>query len=155
MNARRAGAAVLAAIGLAWTAALAQAPEPDQSVDPPIESLLPLEQPPPSAKPTAQAAPAASAQTWQPRAVAELSALDKIDDRSATLNVPVGGAMQFEHPNIAVAACVARGADAAAFLHIADNRAGSPGFIGWMLAEEPSVAMLQHPAYDVRVMGCR
>ena len=29
------------------------------------------------------------------------------------------------------------------------------GFRGWMLANNPSLSMLQHPIYDVRVVGCR
>lgn len=160
MSARRSAAGVLAAIALAWTMAAeaqAPAPEPDQSVDPPIESLLPLEQPPPKAAPQ-PALPGAPASTWQPRAVAQLSALDKIGDRSATLNVPVGSAMSFEHLTISVQACVARGSDAAAFLQIADAQSNpqvdGAGFRGWMLAAEPSVAMLQNPVYDLRVVAC-
>lgn len=164
MRARRSPAALvlvgLALAGIGAATALAQPPDlpPDEPIEPPIEALRPPEEPPP-AMPAPKPAPVAPAPSWQPRAVAELAALDKIDDRSAMLNVPVGQTIQFEHLSIAVRACVVRGPDqapnAAAFLQIADGRGGAPGFSGWILAAEPSVSMLQHPAYDVRVVGCR
>ncbi len=161
----------LAVMGLVWTArpgltmpnALAQAPGIDGNDPPelPLEALPPAEQPTPP-MPAAKPAPApatAAAQPWQPRAIAEIAALNKIDDRSATLNVPVGQTIQFEHLSIAVRACVVRPPDqapnAAAFLQIANAQAGTPGFSGWMLAAEPSVSMLRDPAYDVRVVTCR
>ena len=40
-------------------------------------------------------------------------------------------------------------------LTITDSHADAPGFRGWMLANNPSLSMLQHPIYDVRVVGCR
>jgi hypothetical protein len=110
------------------------------------------------AAPSPGAPPTAATQLWQPRNAAELQALDRIDDRSATLNVPVGQTIQFEHINITVRACVARppdqAADAAAFLQIVDSRGGAPAFSGWMLVAEPFVSMLQHPTFDVRVVAC-
>jgi len=103
--------------------------------------------------------PAPAPPGWEPRGAAELQALDKIDDRSASLNVPVGQTVQFEHLLISVRACLVRPADqapdAAGFLQIVDKHPGTPGFSGWMLAAEPYVSMLQHPAFDVRVLGCR
>jgi hypothetical protein len=45
--------------------------------------------------------------------------------------------------------------DAAAFLTITDSHAGEPGFRGWMFAASPAVSMLEHPIYDVRLLGCR
>jgi hypothetical protein len=165
MSARRTWTMTLAVLGLALTAlagvqsGAAQAPESDDSADLPIESMQPLEQPAPPAKPEPAPAPAAPAPSWQPRAMAELSALDKIDDRWATLNVPVGGAIQFGRLSIAVRACLARGpgqaVNAAAFLQVADTQPGGSGFTGWMLMAEPSVAMLQDPVYDLRVVACR
>src|SRR5205823_4950724 len=114
----------------------------------------------PAEPPTAPGAgmPAGVAQTWQPRASAELQALDRIDERSVTLNVPVGQTIQFEHIGITVRACVVRppdqAADAAAFLQIVDLRASAAVFSGWMLMAEPFLSMLQHPTFDVRVLAC-
>ena len=45
-------------------------------------------------------------------------------------------------------------ADAAAFLEITDSHPEGAGFTGWMLRDDPSLSMLQHPLYDVRVLGC-
>ena len=45
-------------------------------------------------------------------------------------------------------------ADAAAYLTVTDSHPDSPGFDGWMLEQEPSVSMMQHPVYDLRVTGC-
>jgi hypothetical protein len=99
-----------------------------------------------------------SAQPWQPRTTAELQALDKIDNRLATLNVPVGQSIQFEQLTITVQACVVRQpdqpVDAASYLQIVDARAGEPSFRGWMLMAEPSASVLQHPDFDVRLVAC-
>ena len=42
-----------------------------------------------------------------------------------------------------------------AFLIITDSHPDPPGFKGWMLRSDPSVSMLAHPLYDVRVLGLR
>lgn len=114
------------------------------------------EQPPPGDAPAPEP-PGSGA--WQVRTVAELQALDKLEDRSAVLHVPVGHSAQFERLGIIVRACLARPpgqpADAAAFLIIVDPQPGAPAFRGWMLSAEPFVSMLQHPAFDVRVLACR
>ena len=102
-----------------------------------------------------QAAPAPS---WVPRGAAELRALDKINARSAKLEVKVGSSVRYGSLTITVEACVVRppdqAQDAAAFMVIADSNASEPGFRGWMFASAPSVSMLEHPIYDVRVTGC-
>lgn len=105
------------------------------------------------------AAQPALASPWQARGLAEIQALDKAGDRVATLNVPVGQTVQFEHLSITARACAIRPpdqpADAAAYVQIVDLRAGWGGFAGWLLAAEPFVTVLQHPTFDVRVLGCR
>ncbi len=35
-----------------------------------------------------------------------------------------------------------------------DSHPDAAGFDGWMLAEEPSVSMMENPMYDLRVTGC-
>ncbi len=96
---------------------------------------------------------------WLPRDTAMLQVLDKINARSLDLAVKVGETIPFEHLAITLRACFVRPstlpADAAANLQIVDSRPDAPGFKGWMFAAEPSLAMLQHPLYDVRVLGCR
>ena len=85
--------------------------------------------------------------------------LDKVNAQSARLTVKVGQETQFGSLSIQVQACDVRPPDqpqdAAAYLTITDSRADAPGFRGWMLADNPSLSMLQHPIYDVRVVGCK
>jgi hypothetical protein len=87
-----------------------------------------------------------------------LQALDKVNAQTATLTVKVGQTATFGSLSIAVQACVVRPPDmpqdAAAFLTITDSHPDEPGFKGWMLKSDPSLSMLEHPLYDVRVAGC-
>ncbi len=113
--------------------------------------------PPPPA--TTFAPAPATAEQWLPRGTAEVQALDKVNARNAVLSVKVGDTAKFGSLTIAVQACVVtppdQPQDAAAFLVITDSHNGQPGFSGWMVADAPSVSMLQNPIYDVRVTGCR
>jgi hypothetical protein len=90
--------------------------------------------------------------------VAKLVALDKVNAQATELTIKVGQSATFESLTITVKACVTRPpdqpADAAVYLHVTDSHPDSPGFDGWMLEDEPSVSMLQHPIYDIRVAGC-
>jgi hypothetical protein len=95
---------------------------------------------------------------WLPRPVANLIALDKISARATPLAVKVGQSATFGSLTISVRACVVRppdqAADAAAFLDITDAHGGMPAFHGWMILSDPSLAVLQHPVYGVRLSGC-
>ncbi len=120
---------------------------------------------PPSAQPPAdQAQPAPPSASppppvWVPEGVAELQILDKVNAQNALLTVKVGQEVQYGSLTIQVAACDGRPRDqpqnSAAFLTITDSHADQPGFRGWMLANDPSVSMLQHPIYDVRIVACK
>ena len=87
-----------------------------------------------------------------------LQALDKVNAQNAVLTVKVGQSARFGSLTIQVQACEVhppdQPQDATAFLTIEDSHADAPGFRGWMLADDPSLSMLQHPIYDVRVVGC-
>ena len=95
---------------------------------------------------------------WVPAEVAKLQALDKVNAQASDLTIKVGQSASFGSLTILVKSCVIRPsdqpADAAVFLDITDSRGDTPGFDGWMLKDEPSLSMMQHPIYDVRVMGC-
>ncbi|WP_428487910.1 DUF2155 domain-containing protein [Rhodopila sp.] len=95
---------------------------------------------------------------WVPAASATLQALDKVNAQTARLTVKVGQPAAFGSLTITVKACVVRPpdqpADAAAYLDVTDSHPDSPGFDGWLLANEPSVSMMQNPIYDLRVSGC-
>jgi hypothetical protein len=136
-----------------------------------------VQYPPPSAAPPAASPPQTSTQgaqavpppapsapqpmqlTWLPQATATLQVLDKVNTQSSVLTVKVGQQAQFGSLTIQVQACDShppdQPQDSAAYLTITDSRADASGFRGWMLANNPSVSMLQHPIYDVRVVGCR
>ncbi len=129
---------------------------------PPPAAQGPAPAQPPAAQPDAAASPPPAGQpiqeTWLPQGGAVLQALDKVNALHAVLTVKVGQSAQFGSLTIHVKACEVHPPDqpqnAAAFLTIQDSHAGAPGFRGWMLADDPSVSMLQHPMYDVRVVGC-
>ena len=105
------------------------------------------------------AGPQSAPDTWLPRDTADLVILDKVNAKSTPLTLKVGQAADNASMSITLRSCVARPADlpkdSAAFFDIKDSRPGAPGFHGWMLANEPSVSMFQHPIYDVRLVVCR
>jgi hypothetical protein len=95
---------------------------------------------------------------WVPASVAKLQALDKVNAQTTELTIKAGQSATFGSLTITVKACVVRPpdqpADAAAYLDVTDSHPDAPGFDGWMLEDEPSVSMMQHPIYDLRVTGC-
>ncbi len=128
----------------------AQAPgQGQQATQPPVDQTQ--SEPP--------AAPQPMHLTWLPETGATLQVLDKVNALSSTLTIKVGQQAQFGSLNIQVQACDVhppdQPRDSAAYLTIADSHPDEPGFHGWMLANDPSLSMLQHPLYDVRVIGCQ
>jgi hypothetical protein len=95
---------------------------------------------------------------WVQMGTASLQALDKVNARSRTISVKVGDVGHFESLDIAVRGCFVRSsdrpADATALLVIRDQHSDTPAFSGWILRSEPSLSMLAHPIYDIRVSGC-
>jgi hypothetical protein len=132
-----------------FAAALAQQPpgaQPAQPAQPGQATAPPAPAPPP-------------ANVWIAKPVAELVALDKVTARATPLTVRVGQTVAFASLSITVRACEVRPpdqpADATAYLDITDSHPGGPSFHGWMVVSAPSVSMLEHPIYDVRLAGCR
>ncbi len=115
----------------------------------------------PGAGPPAPQAPAAPApaSAWLPQPNATLQVLDKVNAQTAVLTVKVGQSVKVGTLNIEVKACDIRPPDqpqdSTAYLAITDSISATPAFSGWMLAGNPSLSMLQHPIYDVRVTGCK
>jgi hypothetical protein len=127
---------------------------------PPSVQFAPPNQPQqPAPQPPAAAAPQPMQSTWVSQTVAQLQVLDKVNAQNAVLTVKVGQEAQFASLNILVQACDSRAPDqpqdSAAYLTINDSHNDAPGFRGWMLANDPSLSMLQHPIYDVRIISCR
>jgi hypothetical protein len=126
---------------------------------PPTVQFAPPTQMQPAPQPPAPAAPQPIQSSWVPQTVAQLQVLDKVNAQNAMLTVKVGQEAQFASLKILVQACDSRPPDqpqdSAAYLTISDSHNDAPGFGGWMLANDPSLSMLQHPIYDVRVISCR
>jgi hypothetical protein len=100
--------------------------------------------------------------SYEPHPMVILRALDKVTARTQTLEIPVGQQFNFGALTIAVRDCRARPplepADSAAFLQIVEQKTGEamiPRFSGWMFSSSPSLSALEHPVYDVWVVGCR
>lgn len=114
---------------------------------------------PPAVVPVPVPAPAPIQPGWVARGTAELQALDKVNARATVLSVKVGQSVRYGAIDITVRACFARppdqAPDAAAFLVVSDPRPGASGFSGWMFAANPTIAILEHPIYDIRVLSCR
>jgi hypothetical protein len=112
----------------------------------------------PAASPPRDMTPIERPNHWVPAGAVRLQALDKVNAQTSTLTVRVGQSATFGSLTITVRACVVRPpdqpADAAAYLDVTDSHPDSPPFNGWILAQEPSVSMMQHPIYDIRVAGC-
>ena len=96
---------------------------------------------------------------WIVRGAAELVLLDKVSARASPLSATLGKPLAFGSLTVVVGACDVRPpdqpADATAWLDITDSNPGGPAFHGWILKNEPAVSGLQHPLYDVRLVGCR
>ena len=155
-------AVCLAAALAAPAFALAQVTAPITTLPllpPSAQQASPAQPPADQAKPPPAAPPAATRPSWLPQGTAELQVLDKVNAQNALLTVKVGQETQFGSLSIQVQACDIhppdQPQDSAAFLTITDSRPDAPGFRGWMLADNPSLSMLQHPIYDVRVVGCK
>ncbi|MFL5281008.1 MAG: DUF2155 domain-containing protein [Rhodopila sp.] len=110
------------------------------------------------ALPVPDMAPLPRSNAWVPAGTARLQALDKVNAQATALTVKVGQTAMFGSLTIAVKACVVRPpdqpADAAAYLDVTDSHPDSPPFNGWVLEQEPSASMMEHPIYDIRVAGC-
>jgi hypothetical protein len=99
---------------------------------------------------------------WLPKNEAKLQALDKVTARITIMTAKLNQPLTFGTLRVTVKACNARPPeevpDAAAWLQVDETREAAnirPVFQGWMFANAPGVAMLEHPVYDLRVLECR
>lgn len=92
----------------------------------------------------------------------QLKALDKSTARTTTVEVKVGETIQYGSLYIKVQACrKAEPLDApesAAFLQIwelpPEEKESRWVFSGWMFASSPALSAMDHPVFDVWVLGC-
>jgi hypothetical protein len=104
----------------------------------------------------------AASSAMVPEPIAILQGLDKISARVSTIEAPVGGSVQFGSLSIMVRDCEAsRPEDQpenAAFLQIYESTPGEEKkrlFSGWMFSSSPALSGLEHPVYDVTLLGCK
>src|SRR5215813_13617605 len=90
-----------------------------------------------------------------------LQGLDKITARVSTINVPVGGTVEFGAFRITARACdkhpPEETPEAAAFLEVVEVKPDEKPvlrFSGWMFASSPALSALEHPVYDLIVLDC-
>ena len=105
--------------------------------------------------------PAAAEGPSLPNRVALLQGLDKVTARVSAFQVPVGKEVRFGTLEITARACLVapptEPPESAAFLEIRDVGPVGDGkqvFSGWMFASSPALSALEHPVYDVWVVGC-
>ena len=92
---------------------------------------------------------------------AVLQGLDKVTARVSKFEAPLDQPVKFGTLSIVVKACRKRPPEeppeSAAFLEIRDVGPVGDGkqvFSGWMFASSPALSALEHPVYDVWVVGC-
>ena len=94
--------------------------------------------------------------------IAVLQGLDKVTARISTLDAPINESIRFGTLALVVRHCrktpPEEPPETTAFLEIDDIRRGQAPirlFSGWMFASSPALSALEHPVYDVWVIGCR
>lgn len=95
------------------------------------------------------------------RPAARLRTLDKITARTSTLTLGVGKTATIGAMRVTLRACKdnppTEATESAAFLEVEevkpDDRA-VPVFSGWMFSSSPGLSAMEHPVYDVWVLGC-
>lgn len=103
-----------------------------------------------------------SSNAWaDPYGTAVLQGLDKVTARVTTLRVDIGQSVRFGTLEVIARHCEKRPPEeppeSAAFLDIWEVRPGEAAvglFRGWMFASSPALNALEHPVYDVWVLGC-
>jgi hypothetical protein len=95
-------------------------------------------------------------------AVLMLRGLDKITGRPTNIEAPIGKPVAFATLTITARFCYSTPAsetpETAAFVQIQDKRPDQSErriFSGWMYASSPGLNAVEHPLYDVWVIGCR
>lgn len=98
----------------------------------------------------------------QDEPVAVLRALDKMTARVEELDIRTDHPLKFGTLLITVRACRVtppeETPEAAAFLEIGEFRPGekeTPVFRGWMFASSPALSAMEHPVYDIWLIGCK
>lgn len=91
-----------------------------------------------------------------PGAGAVLRGLDKIDGRVADFDIGLGETVEFGRLQITLGECryPANNPAGNAYAWLVIEQDGEQVFDGWMIASSPALNALDHPRYDVWVIGC-
>lgn len=96
------------------------------------------------------------------RPVAVLRALDKVTARVEEIEVQTEKPYNFGTVFITVHTCRVTAPEeqpeTAAFLEVSEIKPGeteTPVFKGWMFASSPALSAMEHPIYDLWVIGCK
>ncbi|MFN3954651.1 MAG: DUF2155 domain-containing protein [Pararhodobacter sp.] len=88
-----------------------------------------------------------------------LRGLDKVSGGTTDLAMRVGDTLSYGRMSVTLSACRYPAdnpaADAFAFVEITDELRGERLFYGWMIASSPALNALDHPRYDIWVLGCQ
>ena len=97
-----------------------------------------------------------------PEPIAILQGLDKTSARTSKIEAPVGASVQFGTLSITVRDCEQSppedSPENAAFLQIYETPPGEDTkrlFSGCMFSSSPALSELEHPVYDVTLLGCK
>lgn len=97
-----------------------------------------------------------------PEPIAVLQGLDKISARVSRIEAPVGNSVKFGTLSILVRDCEGSPPEDtpenAAFIQIYETTPGEETkrlFSGWMFSSSPALSELEHPVYDVTLLGCK
>ena len=91
---------------------------------------------------------------------ARFKLLDKISNKLFEKTIPVDGSDEIETLNIEVYACFAEPPDEIAedyvLINVKDNfnNENKSIYKGWMISSSPEVTPLEHPIYDLWLLGC-
>ncbi|MEM8589505.1 MAG: DUF2155 domain-containing protein [Pseudomonadota bacterium] len=136
-------------------------PQGDGGTPQTIEDLLGTLDSAPAPAPWQETEARVRPQPDQSRSFAVLSALDKITATVSPLAVGVGETATFGTLTITVRACQTTGADSnaqnAVFLEVIDEPPGDEAgdsFSGWMFSAARSISAMEHPVYDLWLVGC-
>ena len=101
---------------------------------------------------------AVSAQSFVDAEGATLRFLDKLTSETGNVALSRGQTAQFGRLVVRLDDCRYPAdnpaSDASAHLTILDSGSEAEVFNGWMLASSPALSALDHPRYDVWVLGC-
>ncbi len=96
------------------------------------------------------------------QSTATLRALDKMTARVEVLEIPVNKPTSFGALIITAHTCRTtqpeETPESAAFLEITELKPGAkdtPVFHGWMFASSPALSAMEHPVYDIWLIGCK